>query len=79
MGINAEESGYRVSASDGVELIGLENGGYIAKNTTVTYSFNDKIYTSNPITEPVEINSENAEQMGSVTGSAVKITAGDGV
>lgn len=49
------------------------------KNTTVTYSFNDKIYTSNPITEPVEINSENAEQMGSVTGSAVKITAGDGV
>ena len=48
------------------------------KNTTVTYSFNDKIYTSNPITEPVEINSENAEQMGSVTGSAVKITAGEG-
>ena len=79
MGISAEKSGARVTASDGVELLGTESGGYVTFGSTVMYACNGKIYTSHPITEPLVITPENADSAGSVTGSAVKITAGEGV
>ncbi len=79
IGIDAEKVGYKVSASDGVELIGTENGGYVTLGNTVMYAYDGNMYTSDPITEPLTITPENAADAGEVTGSAVKITAGEGV
>ena len=52
MGIDLEPSGYRVTASDGIELIGAESGDYISIGDTVAYAYGGKMYESAPITAP---------------------------
>ena len=74
-----EETGYRVTAGEGVDLIGATSGDYIAKGKTVDYAYNGKMYTSNPIEAVTTIDTSNAAEMGTETGGAIKITAGEGV
>lgn len=79
MGIDLAPSGYRVTASDGVELIGAESGDYISIGDTVAYAYGGKMYESAPITAPLALTPENAAGVGTETGDAIKITAGAGV
>ena len=79
IGATAEETGYRVTASDGVELIGAESGDYVSIGDTVAYAYGGKMYESAPITEPLALTPENAAGAGTETGDAIKITAGAGV
>lgn len=79
VGVTATPSKYKVTAGNGVDLVGISSGDYVAKDGTVKYAYNGITYTSKAITAPTEITAQNAESMGTPDGNAVKVTAGEGV
>ena len=68
VGVSAVPTEYKVTAGEGVQLIGISSGDFVGNGSTVKYEYNGKTYISNPITAPIEIDSSNAELVGTEEG-----------
>lgn len=53
---------YKVTAGEGVTLNGVEDDGYVTAGSTVSYTYNEKEYTSEAITAPTVIEAPTEDE-----------------
>ena len=61
-GYSVVPTAYKVTAGEGVTLNGVEDDGYVTAGSTVSYTYNEKEYTSEAITAPTVIEAPTEDE-----------------